>query len=185
MIISEQHARALRGARIGNAGAIDHGRNYSGPLNATGFPIWSTHRESNTGDEARVLDATDREAGLLAGVCHDTMTEWRKDPEFSEAIEKATAERLVKRLERIGAGEQGWQGTAWELERIYPHRFARPEIMNQIAVVQAGKVPERVIVLAEPDFDALKSREDYRQRGVGDLERLEGSLRLCDRPAAK
>jgi hypothetical protein len=30
---------------------------------------------------------TDREAGLLAGIRHDTMTEWRKDPEFSEAIE--------------------------------------------------------------------------------------------------
>jgi hypothetical protein len=29
---------------------------------------------------------TDREAGILAGIRHDTMTEWRKDPEFSEAI---------------------------------------------------------------------------------------------------
>jgi hypothetical protein len=66
------------------------------------------------------------------------MTEWRKDPEFSEAIEKATAERLLLRLNRIEVGEQGWQGTAWALERIYPHRFARPEVMNQIAVVQAG-----------------------------------------------
>jgi glutamate formiminotransferase/formiminotetrahydrofolate cyclodeaminase len=47
-----------------------------------------------------------------------------------EAIEKATAERLLTRLERIEAGEQGWQGTAWALERIYPHRFARPEVMN-------------------------------------------------------
>ena len=39
------------------------------------------------------------------------------------------------RLKRIEAGEQGWQGTAWALERLYPHRFARPEVMNQIAVV--------------------------------------------------
>ena len=57
------------------------------------------------------------------------------------------------------AGEEGWQGTAWALERICPHRFARPEVMNQIAVVQGGKVPERVIVLPEADFDALKGRE--------------------------
>ena len=56
------------------------------------------------------------------------MTEWRKDPGFSEAIEKATAQRLLLRLERIEAGEQGWQGTAWALERLYPHRFARPEV---------------------------------------------------------
>jgi hypothetical protein len=119
---------------------------------------------------------TDREARIIAGIRHDTMTEWRKDREFSEAIEKATAERLRRRLERIEAGEQGWQGTAWTLERIYPHRFARPEVMNQIAVVQAGKVPERVIVLPEADFDAFKGREGYRQRDNGDLERVEGSL---------
>jgi hypothetical protein len=35
------------------------------------------------------------------------------------------------RLGRIEAGEQGWQGIAWAIERIYPHRFARPEVMNQ------------------------------------------------------
>jgi hypothetical protein len=34
--------------------------------------------------EAVATGLTDREAGLLAGVHHDTMTEWRKDPEFSE-----------------------------------------------------------------------------------------------------
>jgi hypothetical protein len=70
--------------------------------------------------EAVAIGLTDREAGLLAGVRHDTMTEWRKDPEFSEAIERATAERLLLRLERIEAGEQGWQGTAWVLERPAP-----------------------------------------------------------------
>jgi hypothetical protein len=48
--------------------------------------------------------------------------------------------------------------------------------MNQIAVVQAGKAPERVIVLPSADFDAFKGREGYRQRANGDLERLEGSL---------
>jgi hypothetical protein len=46
------------------------------------------------------------------------MTDWLKDPAFSEVIEKATAERLLLRLNRIEAGEQGWQGTAWALERI-------------------------------------------------------------------
>jgi hypothetical protein len=82
---------------------------------------------------------------------------------------RAGAQRLLMRLERIEAGEPGWQGTAWTLERIYPHRFARPEVMNQIAVVQGGKV----IVLPSADFDALKGREGYRQRDNGDLERVE------------
>ncbi len=99
--------------------------------------------------EAVAIGLTDEEASLLAEVNPDTMTEWRKDPEFSGAIKKATAQRLLLRLERIEAGEQGWQGTAWALERIYPHRFARPEVMNQIAVVnQGGKASaERIIVL--------------------------------------
>jgi hypothetical protein len=89
---------------------------------------------------------------------------------------RATAERLLLRLERIEAGEQGWQGTAWALERLYPARFARPEVMNQIAVVQAGKNPERVIVLPGTDFDALIGRPGYHLCGNGDLERREGSL---------
>ena len=97
--------------------------------------------------EAVAIGLTDEEAGLLAGINPDTMTEWRKDPEFSGAIKKATAQRLLLRLERVEAGEQGWQGTAWALERLYPHRFARPEVMNQIAVVnQGGNVStERVL----------------------------------------
>ena len=128
--------------------------------------------------EAIASGLTDREAGLLAGIRHDTMTEWRKDPELSEAIEKATAERLLTRLKRIEAGEQGWQGTAWALERLYPHRFARPEIMNQIAVVNQGgnASTERVIVLPGEEFDALIGRPGYHLCENGDLERREGSL---------
>jgi len=128
--------------------------------------------------EAVAVGLTDREAGLLAGDRHDTMTEWRKDPEFSEAIERATAQRLLLRLGRVEAGEQGWQGTAWALERLHPARFARPEVLNQIAVVNAGgKAPvERVIVLPAAEFDTLVGRPGYHQRDNGDLERREGSL---------
>ena len=126
--------------------------------------------------EAVAIGLTDEEVALLGGINPDTMTEWRKDSEFSGAIKRAGAQRL--RLERIEAGEQGWQGTAWALERLHPSRFARPEVMNQIAVVnQAGKASaERVIVLPEADFDALIDRPGYRLRDNGDLERREGSL---------
>ena len=58
----------------------------------------------------------------------DTLTQWRKIPEFSGAIKSAVATRKVARLKRIEAGEPGWQGTAWAMERQYPERFARPEI---------------------------------------------------------
>jgi hypothetical protein len=75
-------------------------------------------------------------------------------------------------------GPTGWQGTAWALERLHPARFARPEVMNQIAMVnQSGKASaERVIVLPEREFDALVGRPGYHQRDNGDLERREGSL---------
>ena len=105
------------------------------------------------------------------------MTEWRKDPEFSEAIKKAGAQRLLLRLSDRGR-RAGVARTAWALERLHPSRFARPEVMNQIAVVnQAGKASaERVIVLPEAEFDALIGRPGYRLRDNGDLERREGSL---------
>jgi hypothetical protein len=127
---------------------------------------------------AIAIGLTDEEAGLLAGVRYDTMTEWRKDPEFSEAIKRATAQRLLLRLERIEAEDQGWQGTAWAVERLHPSRFARPEVMNQIAVVNAGgNAPvERVIVLPGGEFDTLVDRPGYHRRDNGDLERREGSL---------
>jgi hypothetical protein len=69
----------------------------------------------------------------------------------------------------------------WEKEKV--REVSLQELLalggkktDQIAVVQAGKTPERVIVLPSSDFDALKGREGYRQRANGDLERVEGSL---------
>ena len=122
---------------------------------------------------------TDEEAAALEDISSDCIQRWRKgNPEFCVTIKRAEARRLLMRLERIEAGEQGWQGTAWALERLHPSRFARPEVMNQIAVVnQSGKASaERVIVLPAGNFDALIGRAGYHQRDNGDLERREGSL---------
>src|SRR5215510_4008876 len=122
---------------------------------------------------------TDEEAAALEDISYDCINRWRKgNREFCEAVKKAEAQRLLLRLKRIEAGEQGWQGTAWALERLYPHRFARPEVMNQIAVVNQGdKVStERVIVLPAEEFDALIGRPGYHLCENGDLERREGSL---------
>ena len=68
--------------------------------------------------EAVVIGLTDEGASLRVEIDPEIMTEWRKDPEFSGAIKRATAERLLMRLERIEAGEQGWQGTAWACNGI-------------------------------------------------------------------
>ena len=128
--------------------------------------------------EAIAIGLTDAEAAVLAEIDPDTMREWRKDPKFSGAIKRAEAARLVLRLKRVEAGEQGWQGTAWALERLYPHRFARPEVMNQISVVnQREKASaERVIVLPEGEFQSLIGRPGYHLCEDGALERREGAL---------
>ena len=90
--------------KVSKRGRVDEGR-----------PTKRTPEVVATIAAAIASGLTDREAGIIAGIRHDTLTEWRKDPEFSEAIEKATAERLLLRLERIEAGVQGWQGKAWAL----------------------------------------------------------------------
>ena len=94
------------------------------------------------------------------------------------------AQRLRRRLTRIDAGEQGWQGTAWALEHIYPDRFARPEVMNQIAVVnQGGKASaERVIVLPGEEFDTLIGRPGAQRWHIDADGRQQGIPHLLRRP---
>jgi hypothetical protein len=78
------------------------------------------------------MGLTDDEACALSGIHRDTFHQWRKDPEFSDAVQSAKAQRLAQRLNRVESGELGWQGTAWILERCYQGRFSRPELqINQ------------------------------------------------------
>lgn len=131
--------------------------------------------------EAIADGLTDEEAAAIADIDPDTLTQWRKVPEFSGAIKKATAIRLRKRLARIEAGEPGWQGVAWALERIYPTRFARPEVLNQIAVLPGqpgapGAQEVRVITIPDDEWETLATTPGYAVRADGDLERREGNL---------
>ena len=140
-----------------------------------GRPTLYTPELANRLADHIAVGLTDEESAALEGISPDCINRWRKgNPEFRETIKRAEARRLLLRLERIEAGEQGWQGTAWALERIYPARFARPEVLNQIAVVKASA--ERVIVLPGEEFDVLIGRPGYHQRDNGDLQRREGSL---------
>jgi len=75
--------------------------------------------------------------------------------------EQAAVLRLKDRLARSEAGEQGWQGTAWALERIYPQRFSRPDIQlaQQINVGPTDTLtefPQRLRVGKEPQIEMLK-----------------------------
>jgi hypothetical protein len=77
---------------------------------------------------ALAMGLNDEEAALVAGISDVTMTLWRRDPAFVERIKRAVALRLYKRLQRIEAGVEGWQGTGWCLERQFPTRFSKPEV---------------------------------------------------------
>ena len=54
---------------------------------------------------------TNEEAAALEDISSDCINRWRKgNREFCEAVKKGEAQRLRRRLTRIEAGEQGWQG---------------------------------------------------------------------------
>jgi hypothetical protein len=139
---------------------------------------------------ARIADAIasglpDEYVAALVGIDRPTLSEWRHDKEFSDAIKAAEASRLQKRLARIEAGEAGWQGTAWFLERRYPREFSRPELQFNQLINLGGKedarpsFPQvRVITIADDEFDQLLAKPDYSLLNDGSLERLEGSLRI-------
>lgn len=75
-----------------------------------------------------LLGLTMEQCAKRGGIHYDTFNEWRKSKaEFSEAIEKAEAEAVTRKLARIDkAGKEGhWQADAWWLERRHPQEWGR------------------------------------------------------------
>jgi len=91
------------------------------------------------------LGLTDEETCALVGIDPNTLMNWKKDPEFLGAIKSAVAARLVKRLDRIESGANGWQGCAWLTERLFPTRYAKPEV--QISLNTASGQGNRAHVI--------------------------------------
>ena len=105
--------------------------------------------------EAISFGLTDEEAAAVVRIDDDTLTQWRKIPEFSGAIKTAVAIRKLARLKRIEAGEPGWQGTAWAMERQYPERFARPEIQFKPGLCFKRVAKTRAHAVLAPRCDAF------------------------------
>jgi hypothetical protein len=89
--------------------------------------------------EAIAIGLTDEEASLLAGINPDTMNEWRKDPEFSEAIKRGTAERLLMRLERIEDGLPPARTAIWSVGK-------EPRLCDGPAAKQPGATDSGIIL---------------------------------------
>jgi hypothetical protein len=88
----------------------------------------------------------------LVGITCETLGQWRKNREFSLAIKTAEAARLQKRLQRIESGQEGWQGTAWFVERKYPRDWARPELQVAMNVEHTGAIDHAIALVAETEL---------------------------------
>ena len=113
----------------------------------------------------------------LVGIDVQTLIDWRKIPQFSHAIKSAEAARLQIRLRRIESGGDGWQGTAWFVERKYPREWSRPELQVAMNVEHSGVIDHAVRMI--PQAELL---EMMRIAARVDAE-IEGQIYLQDEAA--
>src|SRR5262249_61079449 len=83
------------------------------------------------------------------------------------------------RLSRIESGVEGWQGTAWLLERLYPTRFSKPEVQISLSnsfnqTVNALSITITPAEAREIEAQAEPGREDVGQVMADYLKRREG-----------
>jgi hypothetical protein len=72
-------------------------------------------------------------AAVACGIDRATFYRWKQRGKageepyaaFCDALKKAQAEAEAVSAATIRAGQQGWQGNAWYLERRYPERWAQ------------------------------------------------------------
>ena len=146
-----------------------------------GAPTEQTAEVVEKISHAIALSLADDEAAAFAGISDMTLTTWRRDPEFLGKIKNAVSTRLAMRLSRIESGTDGWQGTAWLLERLYPSRFSRPEVqislqnnfnqtVNALSITIAPQEIREIEAVAEPVRASVRQMFDkYRpNHGNGD-----------------
>jgi hypothetical protein len=118
-----------------------------------------------------------------------TFRAWRRDKAFVEKIKRAVALRLYKRLQKIESGADGWQGTGWVLERLYPTRFAKPEIQlsfnnntltqNYLSISITGEQARAIEAEARPSRERVaKMFEQYRPQDFGEHSRADSRPEL-------
>src|SRR5215469_15502852 len=130
---------------------------------------------------AIALGLADDEAAAIAGVSDLTLTKWRRDPEFVRKIKNAVSIRLAVRLSKIESGADGWQGTAWLLERLYPTRFSKPEVqislnnsfnqtVSALSITISPEEAREIEAQAAPGREKVRRMlEEYQsRRGNGD-----------------
>ena len=119
--------------------------------------------------DAIALGLADDEAASLAGISDMTLTKWRRDPEFVGKIKNAVSTRLAMRLSRIGSGVDGWQGTAWLLERLYPSRFSRPEVQISLQNTFNQTTNALTIVISKEEYQQINAQAEESRAKVREM----------------
>jgi hypothetical protein len=117
--------------------------------------------------EAFSYGLNDDQAAAVAGVSDVTRTIWKRNPAFMAELRGAINERLLVRLKRIEAGDNGWQGCGWILERLLPRQWAKPEVLVAIQNtmnVNNGAQNLEALVLSDLQFSELRKNPNYEHR---------------------
>lgn len=122
------------------------------------------------------------QAAEAAGIHRDTLNEWeRRKPGFSDALKRAKAlgvDRRLKRIERAAA-KGAWQADAWWLERNHPETWGRKS--RETAEEQAAEAIKQAKAVA------IESRLSYMEfltdEELGAMEELirKGTERMARR----
>jgi hypothetical protein len=99
-------------------------------------------------------------AGAM-GVTFETLSQWRKDPEFAQALESARTEGVLLKWNQIKKSAEknpsnSWPAIAWLLERGFPSEFGRPEV--QLGLTVNNQTTNNVLVITAEVAEGLQRR---------------------------
>ena len=135
-------------------------------------------------------------AGAM-GITTETLQQWKKDPEFAQALESARTEGVLLKWRKIlKAAEKNrsnsWSALAWALERGYPAEFGRPEVQLNaqfnsqtnvntgivISVETANELERRNAVIEKEVDELMKAHEAKRGLAsvTGQIREVEATL---------
>ena len=115
------------------------------------------------------LGLSDDEAAAIAGINEVTLTRWKRDQEFCRKIKNAVSTRLAMRLSKIESGADGWQGTAWLLERLYPQRFSRPEVQISLQNTFNPTTNVLTIVISKEEYQQINAQAEESRTKIREM----------------
>jgi hypothetical protein len=113
---------------------------------------------------------TDEETGILAGINRKTIYRIRLGDECP-AIKRATIARMRHYIALIRDARENnnhWQRIAWFLERRYPDRWAKPEVLLNLNT-GANSVTNNTLVITAEQAEGLKARNAILDQALSKL----------------